>query len=342
MLSILIVIIFLSVLILVHELGHFWAAKKFNAYVEEFGIGLPPRVFGKKKGETIYSVNALPIGGFVKIAGENRELALGEKIPENRIFYNLKPWKRFLILFSGVAMNFIFGWALISLVFFAGSPKGVIITQIQSNTPASQAGLKENDFILGFNSVEELISFINNNKGNQIELKVRRSGAEMSFNLIPRANPPQNEGALGVALSDLGQERIGFFKSIWEGLKVSIGIFGMIFAGIFNLLKLAILGKASLEAVAGPVGIVKITAQAGQLGFIYLAQFLALISINLAALNIFPFPALDGGRILFLFIEKIKGKPLPKKFEQYANAAGMALLLLLMFLITIKDISRLF
>lgn len=342
MLSIITVIFFLLILILVHEFGHFLTAKKFRAYVEEFGIGLPPRIWGKKIGETIYSVNALPIGGFVKISGENREEGIGTKVPESRIFYNLKVWKRFLILAAGVVMNFLFGWLLISLIFFVGSPKGVIITQIQPNTPASQAGLKANDFVLGFNSADELVSFINSHKGKQVELKIQRSGEELSFSMVPRISPPKNEGALGVALSDLGQERLGFFKSIWEGLKASIGIFGMIFAGIFNLLKLAILGRASLEAVAGPVGIVKITAQSSQLGFIYLIQLLALISINLAALNIFPFPALDGGRILFLLIEKIKGKPLPRKFEQYANAVGLALLLILMIVVTIKDVSKLF
>lgn len=342
MLTVLIIIFFLSVLVLIHELGHFLTAKKFNVFIEEFGIGLPPRIFGKKKGEVMYSINALPIGGFVKIAGENQEELVNEQIPKDRIFYNLKVWKRFLILIAGVAMNFLLGWVLISLIFFIGIPKAVVITQVQTDTPAGQAGLKINDLVVGFKNVEDLVVFINQNKGQKISLKVERGGKEMTFEMTPRINPPQNQGALGIALADTGQENQGVFKSVWDGFKASVNIFAMVFVGIAGLLKSAILGKASLEAVTGPVGIVKITAQASHMGFIYLMQLLALISLNLAALNIFPFPALDGGRILFLIIGKIKGSPLPKRFEQYANAAGMALLLLLMVLITIKDIWRLF
>lgn len=346
LLTALIIIIFLSVLILVHELGHFLMAKKFKIFVEEFGMGLPPKIFGKKYGETTYSINALPIGGFVKIAGENREEEIHtkemERIPENRIFYNLKIWKRFLIIAAGVTMNFILGWILISIIFMVGIPKAVVVSQVQPNTPASEAGLQPNDIISGFNSAEEVVNFINQNKGKEISLTIEKDGKEVKFKAIPRLNPPQGEGSLGIALVDAGQDKEGFFRAFYEGLKASWRIFTMIFAGIFNLIKTAILGEASLNDVTGPVGIVKITAQASHMGIIYLMQLLALISINLAALNIFPFPALDGGRLLFLIIEKIKGSPLPKKFEQYANTAGMILLLLLMAIITAKDIWKLF
>ncbi|MBI5401318.1 RIP metalloprotease RseP [Candidatus Wolfebacteria bacterium] len=342
MITALIIIIFLSVLVLIHELGHFLTAKKFNVFIEEFGIGLPPRIFGKKKGEITYSVNALPIGGFVKIAGENREESVSEQIPKDRIFYNLKIWKRFLILIAGVAMNFLFGWVLVSLIFFIGIPRAVVITQVQADTPASQIGLKKNDIVAGFKNTDEIINFITRHKGREIELKIEREGKEMIFKMTPRINPPEGQGALGIVLADIGQERQGVLKSVWDGFKASVNIFAMVFVGIAGLLKSAILGKASLEAVTGPVGIVKVTAQAAHLGFVYLIQLLALISLNLAALNIFPFPALDGGRLLFLAIEKIKGSPLPKRFEQYVNAFGLVLLLILMAVITVKDITRIF
>ena len=342
MLTAVIIIIFFSILIIVHELGHFLLSKKFGLFVEEFGLGLPPRAWGKKIGETIYSLNWLPFGGFVKIAGENREEEeeMSVKLPGEKIFYNLKIWKRSLILVGGVAMNFIFGWILISIVFWSGIPQEVFISAVQPNTPAANAGIQINDRITGFDNLNDFIGYVNQNKGKQITLKLERSGQEVDINIVPRANPPQGEGALGVGLIEAGQAKQGFFKGIWEALKLSAQIFATIFVGIFTLIKSAILGQGSLAAVTGPVGIVKITAQTSHLGFLYLLQLMALISINLGAINIFPFPALDGGRLLFLLIEKIKGSPLPRRFEGYANAVGMGLLLLLMVIITIKDIGR--
>lgn len=341
MLTAIIIIIFLSVLIIVHELGHFTLAKKFGLFIEEFGIGFPPRLWKKKKGETTYSINALPLGGYVKIAGENQEESeVVNRLPKERIFYNLKIWKRSLIIVGGVAMNFLLGWILISIVAMIGVPPAVFIADIAPDSPAQFAGVQPNDKVVGFAKVEEFIDYVNQNKGKEIILKVERNGEALDVKITPRENPPAGQGALGVALVESGQEQQGFFQSIWEGLKISGQMFGFIFVGIFNLIKMAVLGQAPLEAVTGPVGIVKITSQVSHLGFVYLLQLLALISINLAAINIFPFPALDGGRLLFLIIEKIKGSPLPRRFEGYANAVGFALLIILMVLITIKDVGR--
>lgn len=328
-------------MIIVHELGHFWSAKKFNAYVEEFGFGLPPRIFGKKKGETIYSVNLLPIGGFVKIRGENREDEKDD-LPKERYFYNLDIWKRAVVLTAGVAMNFVFGWFLLTIVFLSGTPDALFIAEVAEDSPAFEAGIMTNDRVVDFNTAEEFIAFVNLNKGQEISLNIEREGENLVINVMPRLAPPENQGALGVALVEGGADRQGFFTSIWESLKVSAEIFSMIFVGLFKLIKLAILGQEPLAGVGGPIAIVKLTSQVSSLGFIYLLQFMALISINLAAINIFPFPALDGGRLLFLMIEKIKGSPLPKRFENYANAVGMGLLLLLMVLLTVKDIGRFF
>ncbi len=339
MITAIIIIVFLSVLIIVHELGHFLLAKKFKIFVEEFGLGLPPKVFGKKFGETVYTLNLLPFGGFVKISGENRE-DIDQSLPQDRVFYNLKIWKRMLIIAGGVAMNFLLGWVLISIVFWAGVPKAVFIADVAPESPAFQVGIKTNDKVLGYTKTEDFINFINNNKGKEISFNIEREGKGIEIKAVPRMNPPQGEGALGVALVESGQEKQGFFKGIWEALKVSFQAFTMIFTSIFKLIKMAVFGQGALQAVTGPIGIVKITSQASHLGIVFLLQLLALISINLAAINIFPFPALDGGRLIFLIIEKIKGSPLPKRVEEYANAAGMGLLILLMILITIKDIGR--
>ena len=345
LIGIVIIIIFLSILIIIHELGHFFTAKKFGLWVEEFGFGLPPKIWSKKKGETVYSINALPFGGFVKIYGEDREdeeesdkrQATSDKA---RSFSSLPAWKRAVILVAGVVMNFILGWILVSIVFAIGIPQAVFITDVKANSPAAESGILANDKILDFKTTKDFISFIDQNRDKEISLKIERAGKEIEIKAAPRKNPPVGEGALGVALIDAGQPKMGVFQAIWEGLKSSVEIFSMIYVAIFNLLKAAILGKGSLAGLTGPVGIVKITGEVSKLGIIYLFQLLALISLNLAAINIFPFPALDGGRILFLIIEKIKGSPLPQKFERYANALGLALLLFLMLVITIKDIAR--
>ncbi|TRZ64476.1 MAG: RIP metalloprotease RseP [Spirochaetia bacterium] len=485
LLGIIFVIIFLSVLILVHELGHFLTAKKFGLLVEEFGFGLPPKIWGKKIGETIYSINALPFGGFVKIYGENRDESENDnpnlqinpntpneiKIIESELSYKLtglffethkqigrfarekqhgdflenlfkqneinykrevpisiggsnsnivdfivedkiiielkskpfigksdyyqtkryldaanlelglivnfretylKPkrvlnykdgvvgedskqfvdlneirsfgllsiWKRAVILVSGVLMNFLFGWLVISVILSLGVPQSVVISEIFKGTPAETAGLKVGDAILGM-STNDFIKFTNDNKGKEIIVKVERDGVEKEIKATPRTNPPAGEGALGIGLFESGAPSQNFFLALWDGMKMSVEIVRMIFIALFNLIVGVFSGgKVGLEQVSGPVGIVKITAQASGLGIVYLLQLLALISFNLAVINIFPFPALDGGRLFFLLIEKIKGSPLPAKFENYANAAGMALLLILMVVITIRDIVR--
>lgn len=364
-LGIIFVTIFLSILVLVHELGHFLAAKKFGLLVEEFGFGLPPRVWGKKIGETIYSINALPFGGFVKILGEDsdvpeqneisivesekisvsdEQIEVAEEIAvsvnSGRSFRSISIIKRAAVLFSGVFMNFLFGWLVLAIVFSIGSPQAIAITQIFPNSPASQIGLQSGDRILNI-SADDFIKFTNENRGKEITLKIDRNGQMKEFTVVSRLNPPQGEGALGIGLIETGFAKQNIFSSIWEALKTSVQIIGLIFSVIFGLLsQLFTTGTANLAGIAGPVGIVKATSQAQSLGFSYLLQLLALISLNLVVINIFPFPALDGGRLLFLIIEKIKGSPLPVKFERYANSIGMILLLTLMAAITIRDIVK--
>ncbi|HDH31308.1 MAG TPA: RIP metalloprotease RseP, partial [Candidatus Wolfebacteria bacterium] len=226
--------------------------------------------------------------------------------------------------------------------FFVGLPQAIFITEVVPDSPAAEIGLIVGDKITNFLKLDEFIEYVNDNKGKEIGLEIERLGKVFSVQAVPRINPPKGQGALGVALVEGGSPKMGLFSSFYEGFKSSIGIIESIAVAIFGLIKSAVVGEATMESVAGPVGIVKITAQAGSLGFIYLLQLLALISLNLAVINIIPFPALDGGRLLFLAIEKIKGSPLNPKFERFANAGGMALLLLLMLLITIKDISRFF
>lgn len=358
-------------MILAHELGHFLAAKLFGLRVHEFGFGLPPRAWGRQIGETIYSLNWLPFGGFVKIYGEdtageasfqsdwsggsdrtdrsdwsNRSDGSDESNRSNktddtsRSFSNQLPWKRSVIILAGVLMNFILGWLLISTALMIGTPKGVYINRVAENSPASMAGIMIGDRVLKYDSVQELIGYISANRGKEINLTVKRGKETLDLLLTPRLNLPKGEGALGVALAE-GGERLGFFSALYNGFIITAKFIGFIILALLTLLRGIFTGSADLSNITGPVGIFTIAGSAGALGLTAFMNLFALISINLGVINVIPFPALDGGRFIFILIEKLRGSPLPIKFERLANGLGFAILISLMVLITIRDIRNL-
>lgn len=350
--TILVVIIGIALLILIHEFGHFLVAKKMDLLVEEFGIGFPPRLWSKKIGETTYSVNLLPFGGFVKIYGEDPSSAIpSPKATEahgkategaahqSRGFAYQPAWKRILIVTAGVVMNFFLGWFLISIIFAIGTPKAVLISEVMPDSPAALAGVLPQDQVLGFQSASEFVSYINENRGKEISITVRRDNEEIALKATPRL---VGEAALGVALGEIGIERHSLLDSFVEGFKTSVTIIVSILAAFANLIWGFLTQGQVLIDFVGPIGIFGVASQAGSLGFLYLVQLIAMISLNLAVLNVLPFPALDGGRLLFILIEKFKGSPLSATFERNANAAGFLFLLLLMIAITIRDVARLF
>lgn len=335
---ILIVVIGISLLILIHEFGHFLAARKFGLIVEEFGFGFPPRLFAKKIGETLYSLNLLPFGGFVRLYGENQwEKVDAEK--QKRSFFVQPAWKRALVIIAGVVMNFVIGWILMSTVFMFGTPRALLVSEIIPGSPAEQVGIMQQDVLRGFENASGFISYIDQNRGKEITLTVVRQGKELEFTATPRLT---GVGALGVAVIEAGIERHSFLSSFWEGLKASGAMIVGILGALVNLVWGVITqGKVLIDFV-GPVGIFGIANEAGSLGFIYLVQLLAMISLNLAVLNIFPFPALDGGRLLFIAIEKVKGSPINLEWEKSANAIGFLLLLVLIIAVSIHDVIKLF
>lgn len=339
--SIIFVVAGIAVLILIHELGHFLAARFFNVKVEEFGFGFPPKLFSKKIGETNYSLNLLPLGGFVRLLGETASAPVPEE-EKHRSFANQSAWKRSAIIVAGVLMNFLLGWLIISSLYFFGTEQPIAATLIVPNSPAEVAGLQVGDRFLGFESGERFVNFINENKGKVILLEINRYGENLIVQATPRADAKPDEGALGVGIAEAGFPKLPFLASIWNGLKTSLNIVVSIFTSLINLFVGLLTGQAPFESFVGPVGIFQVASQTGKLGFAYLWQLIGLISLNLMVLNIFPFPSLDGGRLAFIAVEKIKGSPVSQNRESLVHAAGFILLLLLMVAITIQDIIRLF
>lgn len=341
--TILIFVVGISLLILVHELGHFLAAKWAGLFVHEFGFGFPPRLFKKKIGETIYSLNLLPFGGFVRIHGENREEEEREKeIPRERSFASQPAWRRAFILAAGVVMNAAAGWVIFSALFWVGIPESVLVTDVRPESPAALANIEKGDRFLDFKRGDDFSNFVARSEGQEVALRIGRGREELTVRVTPRVNPPEGEGRLGVVFLEIGLPRAGFFSGLWQGLvKTAVTLaaitqaFGALIASIFT-------GGPALEQVTGPVGIFAVANESARYGLAALIQLIALISLNLAVLNVLPFPALDGGRLLFLLIEKIKGSPLSHKREQIANAIGFSLLIVLMVLVTVRDVAKLF
>lgn len=350
---IILVIVFLILLIIVHELGHFLAAKFFKVRVDEFGIGFPPRLFGKKIGETLYSFNALPLGGFVKLFGEN--MADKEKNTEEEKksgFQYQLPWKRAIILISGSGMNFMAGWLLLSSVFMLGIPPGLAISQIVPDSPAEQAGFQMNDLILNVRAdvntfqepktAEEFVNFIREFKGRELSFQINRSGKTIELKAVPRVNVGENEGALGIAVVQKGIEKLSPLAALYEGLKTTANVSFLILAALGQMIADAISGRPVLENIVGPVGIFEMAVGAGQIGVIYLLQLMALISLNLTIINLFPLAPFDGGKLFLIIVEKIKGSALSSRAEQIAMIIGIAIIIPLIIIVLIRDILRLF
>ncbi len=315
----------LVLLILVHELGHFATAKAFGMYVEEFGIGFPPRLFSRTRGETRYSLNLLPLGGFVRLHGEL-------DATKGRSFMREAAWKRALVLVAGVAMNFVAGSLIFSGVLWMGVPPAVFISEVVPGSPAAEAGLMKGDIVIGFTDPNAFMAYVKKGQGKRISFSVARAGISREVSIVPRAKPPKGEGALGVGLVGGGAKSAGF----WDGLR---GGFIMACGTVWSV----VLGLSALfyepQAIVGPIGIFRVAAGAGAIGYAYVLQLLGVISLNLAVLNLLPVPALDGGRLLFILVEKIRRKQFSPLFEARANALSFLFLILVVVLVTVKDIA---
>lgn len=355
-------------LVVSHEFGHFIVAKKSGIRVDEFSFGFPPKLFGKKVGETTYNFNALPFGGYVKIFGQdpNEENISGPD--KDRSFVNKPRYIQALVLFAGVFMNFLVAWLLLSVGFMSGlptsvgeAPKGakienqaLTVTSVSANSPAEIGGLKTGDRIISLVtkdnpnslianeiSAEELQNFIKAHNEEEVIMSIIRGKEAKELIVIPAKSKPEGNAMIGISMDTIGTLKLPVYIAMWEGLKLSSSVFVATVMGFYNLIHDAILGQADMSTLTGPVGIVGVVGDAAEFGFIYLLSFTALISINLAVLNLIPFPALDGGRLLFLLIEKIKGSRIKPQIANYVNMAGFGLLIILMLFITYHDIAKL-
>jgi regulator of sigma E protease len=365
--SILIFIIILLVLVLVHEFGHFFTAKRFGIRVDEFGFGFPPKLFSFKKGETEYSFNLLPIGGFVKIFGENPDEENTSGPDASRSFVNKPKYKQAIVLFAGILANFLFAWLLFSIGFMSGLPTSVgsqpegytvtdvhvVVVSVLPHSPAEISGLSSGDKIVSIQSgidvvkdinTDTLKSFVISHPNKEIDFGYIR-GKNDQINvvkIVPVKSSTTGDPSIGIAMDEIGTVKLPVLRAFWEGMKLDWSTTTETAIGLYTLIASAIAGKGSFSSVTGPVGMVGIVNSAYQFGFIYLLSFTALISVNLAIINLIPFPALDGGRLLFVLIEKIKGSPINQKFANTANTVGFALLIILMLFVTYHDVIKLF
>lgn len=425
-LTIITFLIVLSLLVFVHELGHFVVARKFGVRAEEFGFGFPPRAFGiqKLKGEkikkvaetenieatvddyrsaggeleivketitdriteidqvvayekwkivkgakdpeinpdeenmsagTIYSINWVPLGGFVKIKGEN-----GDNAGESDSFASKPIWQRAAILSAGVTMNIFLALIVIIVGLMIGMPQSldegadpraitydrkIQVAQVMPNTPASDIGIIPGDAILSidnqeFFNTEELQNYVNEHIGQELDYKIKREQEIVNYKITPEKMAETGKGGIGVAISEVGMVKYPWYYAIWEGFKTTFMMVWAILVAFYELFKGLILGHGVSADVAGPVGIAVLTGQVARMGVIYIMQFTAMLSINLAIINFLPLPALDGGRVLFLIIEKIKGRPVKRELEAAIHNIGFMLLMVLVLLITFRDVMK--
>ncbi len=329
-------IIIFGLLIFVHEFGHFIMAKQAGIYVEEFSLGMGPKVFGGKRGETLYSLRAFPIGGFVRMAGMEPD----QEVPEGKGFNEKSVLARMSVIFAGPLMNFLLAVVLFVVVFMIiGIPSSEnVVGNVVPNRPAAKAGLMAGDRITAVNGQEvnawmDLVRIIHGKAGEKITLTVLRNGKELKFTVVPQLDPKYEVGLIGIEQT---WRRYGLFQAVWLGLQQSYEATKFILVGFIKTFS----GQTEVE-ISGPVGIFGMVGQAIKFGLGTVLSFTAVLSLNLGLINLFPIPALDGSRLVFLGFEGLRGRPLDPNKENMIHLIGFALLMMLIIVITYNDIVRL-
>lgn len=357
MVTLLIFIVVLSVLVFVHEFGHFQTARWFGVKVEEFGFGFPPQALARERKGTVYSINWIPLGGFVKLKGED-----GEDKSSQDSFASKKPWQRTIILLAGVLMNLVLCFVLLSVNFMVGAPQAIApdelnkpyvnkplvqISGLIKDGPSVKAGLQVGDKVLAIDgqkvlTPDDLISYVKSHQEqSQVQLIVERSSQEkiIEVGLAKVAEVGTDRKSLGVVLIQSAFVKYGFWQSWYQGFLATGFLIKEILTSLMRVFG-SFFGLTASVAVSGPIGVAVMTGQAAALGFKYLLQFVAVLSLNLALINFLPFPALDGGRLLFVLIEKIRRRSVNQKIEAIVHNIGFGLLMLLVLVVSYNDLAR--
>ncbi|AOT68242.1 RIP metalloprotease RseP [Geosporobacter ferrireducens] len=329
--TILVAFIVFGLLVIFHELGHFAVAKFVGIKVHEFAIGMGPRLLKVKKRETEYSLRILPIGGYVKMEGED------EASSDAGSFNNKPIWARMAVLIAGPFMNFVLAILLFSMIFYSLGFPTTIIDRVTPGFPAEQVGLRSGDQIIAINedaitNWDQIVRRINGSREEEINITLLREGAEKKFQVIPIINKETNQAIIGITPTAE--------KSLAKSITTSVDRMFFIMGGMMEFLGNLFGGKASTEDVVGPVGIIHLVGEAAKTSIYNVMSLAALISINLGIVNLIPIPALDGGRLLFLLFEGISGRPIDPEKEGFIHLIGFVLLMVLMLFIAYKDIIR--
>ncbi len=333
-------VIMLSVLVLVHELGHFATAKLSKIKVEEFGMGFPPRIFGIRRGETIYSINAIPFGGFTKMLGEEDPTFPGSLASKSHA-------TRFMVLAAGSVMNILLPIVLFSISLMIPHDARVETVQIQEvavDSPAQQAGIATGDIILKIDNRliknrADISYLIQLNLGSTVKILIQKpDGTQKEITATPRWKPPQGQGAIGIMVTGINSSVIREAYPFWEAIPAGakkcwevLILFRNEVAGWFV--------KGTSPQLTGPIGIAQITGEVAKSGISSLLEFASLISISLGVCNLFPFPGLDGGRLVFVILEWFRrGKRISPKKEGLIHLTGFIILLMLIIFVTYFDV----
>lgn len=342
-------ILVLGALIFVHELGHFLVAKKMGVGVEKFSLGFGPKIIGKKIGDTEYLLSAVPLGGYVKMTGEDPDEECTDK--ENS-FTEASVWRRLAIVFAGPVFNLLFAVLIFAVVFMIGVPVlSSMVGKVKDGSPAMKAGLQADDRIIaigdkGIKLWDELRNIVHNSPNKELAFKIDRNGQEINVYITPESNQTKNLFGEDIKVGLIGiepapnfiTERYNPIIAVYKGFEKTWEITYLTIVAIKKLIQRVI----PADTIGGPILILQMAGEQAKAGLLNLAFFIALLSINLGILNLLPIPILDGGHILFFLIEAVFGKPVNAKMREIAQQVGIALLVLLMAFAFYNDIERIF
>ncbi len=351
--GILLFILILGLLVFVHEFGHFYAARRSGVGVEEFGFGFPPRLWGIQRGPTTYSVNLIPFGGFVRLQGEQ-----ADHDARTDSFVNAPPLRQYVIIAAGVLMNALLAWVLMTSALVVGlaADQATIPADrfarfqptrqeavVSAGGSVARAGLTSGDDLLSINqqvfrSTDHLIAYTKDHDYPALEIRYRRQGREYAATIRP--DPAGDHPRYGFGIVTIGRLSYPWYVAPWYGLSMTGRLTGQTVVGLGQVVvNLVRTGQVSTD-VTGPVGIAVLTSQVSQLGVVAIIQFMAILSISLAVINFLPIPALDGGRALFIVLSRLRGRPIDRRVENLVHAAGFYLLIVMVILISIRDVQR--